>query len=143
VSAESLCVLVAETRSSREGSADPNTARARRPREAAEPTGIDPVPAKREGDRHCLGVIEGSGACDMLNRINASVRRSTRCVSFSAGGDDLRHTPSRGIGQDCTKASRSALIVSAWVVGIPCGNPLYVLSVPFCASRAGSGPESA
>jgi hypothetical protein len=26
-------------------------------------------------------------------------------------------------GQDCTKASRSALIVSASVVGMPCGNP--------------------
>jgi hypothetical protein len=26
-------------------------------------------------------------------------------------------------GQDCRKASRSALIVSAWVVGMPCGNP--------------------
>jgi putative transposase len=45
--------------------------------------------------------------------------------------------------EDCTKASRSALIVSAWVVGIPCGNPLYVFSVPFCTSRADSGPESA
>jgi hypothetical protein len=28
------------------------------------------------------------------------------------------------VGQDCRKASRSALIVSASVVGIPCGNPL-------------------
>jgi hypothetical protein len=32
--------------------------------------------------------------------------------------------PSRRVGQDCRKASRSALIVSAWVVGMPCGNPL-------------------
>jgi hypothetical protein len=47
------------------------------------------------------------------------------------------------VGQDCKKASRSALIVSAWVVGMPCGNPLYVFSVPFCTSRADSGPESA
>jgi hypothetical protein len=30
---------------------------------------------------------------------------------------------SRQAGQDCNQASRSALIVSAWVVGIPCGNP--------------------
>jgi NmrA-like family len=51
--------------------------------------------------------------------------------------------PSRRAGQDCMKASRSALIVWASVVGMPCGNPLYVFSVPFCTSRADSGPESA
>ena len=45
--------------------------------------------------------------------------------------------------QDCRKASRSALIVSACVVGQPCGNPLYVFSVPFRRSSAVSGPESA
>ena len=28
-------------------------------------------------------------------------------------------------------SNRSALMVSAWVVGIPCGKPGYVLSVPF------------
>ena len=28
-----------------------------------------------------------------------------------------------GVGQDLTKSSRSALIVSASVVGMPCGNP--------------------
>ncbi len=52
-------------------------------------------------------------------------------------------TPSRLADQDCKKASRSALIVSAWVVGMPCGNPEYVFSVPFCTSCADSGPESA
>src|SRR6202023_1809731 len=31
-----------------------------------------------------------------------------------------------GTGQEFNQASRSALIVSAWVVGMPCGNPLYV-----------------
>jgi len=41
------------------------------------------------------------------------------------------------------KASRSALIVSACVVGMPWGKPLYVLSVPFCTSLADRGPESA
>ena len=45
--------------------------------------------------------------------------------------------------QDCRNASRSALIVSAWVVGIPWGNHAYVLSVPFCTSSADNGPESA
>jgi hypothetical protein len=35
------------------------------------------------------------------------------------------------------------LIVSAWVVGMPWGNPLYVFSVPFGRSCADSGPESA
>jgi hypothetical protein len=33
-------------------------------------------------------------------------------------------SPSRRVGQDCRNASRSALIVSACVVGMPCGNPL-------------------
>jgi hypothetical protein len=28
--------------------------------------------------------------------------------------------------------SKSALIVSAWVVGMPWGDPWYVFSVPFC-----------
>jgi hypothetical protein len=31
--------------------------------------------------------------------------------------------PGGGVDQDCRKASRSALIVSAWVVGMPCGSP--------------------
>ena len=31
---------------------------------------------------------------------------------------------SKRVSQDCTKLSRSGLIVSAWVVGMPCGNPL-------------------
>jgi hypothetical protein len=66
-----------------------------------------------------------------------------RPAVFECQGAEPQPTPGRGIGQDCTKASRSALIVSAWVVGIPCGNPLYVFSVPFCTSRADSGPESA
>jgi hypothetical protein len=51
--------------------------------------------------------------------------------------------PPGRVGQDCTKASRSGLIVSACVVGMPCGKPLYVFSVPFCTSSADSGPESA
>src|SRR5664280_242254 len=38
--------------------------------------------------------------------------------------------------QDWMKANRSALIVSAWVVGMPCGNPEYVFKVPFCTSFA-------
>jgi anti-anti-sigma regulatory factor len=41
------------------------------------------------------------------------------------------------------KSSRSALIVSASVVGMPCGNPSYVFSVPFCRSCADSGAELA
>ena len=32
-------------------------------------------------------------------------------------------------------SSRSALIVSAWVVGIPCGKSWYVFRVPFAAVR--------
>lgn len=40
-------------------------------------------------------------------------------------------------------ASRSALIVSALDVGMPCGKPLYVFSVPFLASFADRRPESA
>ena len=41
------------------------------------------------------------------------------------------------------KASRSALIMSAWVVGILCGNPAYVFSVPFCTISTARGPEVA
>ena len=51
--------------------------------------------------------------------------------------------PGLGAGQDWMKASRSALIVSAWVVGMPCGKPWYVFRVPFRTSFADSGPESA
>ena len=42
-----------------------------------------------------------------------------------------------------TNASRSALMVPASVVGIPCGKPLYVFSVPFFSNFADSGAESA
>src|SRR5205807_8379040 len=41
------------------------------------------------------------------------------------------------------KLSRSALMVSASVVGMPCGKPLYVFKVLFCSNFADSGPESA
>jgi hypothetical protein len=41
------------------------------------------------------------------------------------------------------KASRSALIVSAWVVGMPCGKPGYFFRVPFCISSTARGPEVA
>src|SRR5207244_5152809 len=47
------------------------------------------------------------------------------------------------IGYAFRKASRSALIVSASVVGIPCGKPLYVFKVLFLSNSADSGPESA
>ena len=33
------------------------------------------------------------------------------------------------------------MIVSACVVGIPCGKPGYVFSVPFCTSLTARGPE--
>lgn len=45
--------------------------------------------------------------------------------------------------QDRMNSSRSALILSACVVGIPCGKPAYVFSVPFGSNSADSGPESA
>jgi hypothetical protein len=64
-------------------------------------------------------------------------------VGTSAQSAEPQPTPSRRVSQDCRNASRSALIVSASVVGQPCGNPLYVFSVPFCRSSADSGPESA
>jgi hypothetical protein len=44
---------------------------------------------------------------------------------------------------DLKKARRSGLIVSACVVGMPWGKPLYVLSVPFFKSFAERGAESA
>jgi hypothetical protein len=40
------------------------------------------------------------------------------------------------------KARRSELIVSACVVIMPCGRPLYVFSVPFFKSFADSGPAA-
>jgi hypothetical protein len=58
-------------------------------------------------------------------------------VTSTAPRSEATPAPGRRAGQDCRKASRSASIVSAW------GNPLYVFSVPFCRSRADSGPESA
>jgi PAS domain S-box-containing protein len=52
----------------------------------------------------------------------------------------------RGVADDAPQprmnSSRSALIVSASVVGMPCGNPSYVFSVPFGRSSADSGAES-
>jgi hypothetical protein len=82
-----------------------------------------------------------------------NVRTSTACPDVqsldetpscsSARAQSHSRRPAARVGQDCTKASRSALMVSASVVGMPCGNPLYVFSVPFCRSRADSGPESA
>ena len=47
------------------------------------------------------------------------------------------------VAQDRMKSRRSALMVSACVVGMPCGKPWYVFSVPFGRSFADSGPESA
>jgi hypothetical protein len=41
------------------------------------------------------------------------------------------------------KARISALIRSAFVVGIPCGNPGYALNVAFFSSFAAFGPEFA
>ena len=46
-------------------------------------------------------------------------------------------------GQDWMNASRSALMVSAWVVGMPCGKPAYVFRVALLRSCADSGAESA
>jgi hypothetical protein len=45
--------------------------------------------------------------------------------------------------QDWINVSKSLLIVSACVVGIPCGKPAYVFSVPFCTSSTARGPEVA
>jgi len=57
-----------------------------------------------------------------------------RCFAGQRGGN-IALTSGEGSGetvtnQDLIKASKSALICSAWVVGIPCGNPGYDLSVP-------------
>src|SRR5664279_5801423 len=71
--------------------------------------------------------------------------RSLSTTPRPAGvASDRRMQTSRLPGdQDWMKANRSALIVSAWVVGMPCGNAEYVFKVPFCTSFADSGPESA
>ena len=83
-----------------------------------------------------------------------AARRSLRHVRMVPSSDEspscssaqsAKPQPAPGcrVGQEFNQASRSALIVAAWVVGMPCGNPLYVFSVPFCTSFADSGPESA
>ena len=64
-------------------------------------------------------------------------------VECSAVGRRCRGGRQEPVLQDCTNVSRSALIVSACVVGIPCGNPSYVFSVPFGKSSADNGAESA
>jgi hypothetical protein len=73
-------------------------------------------------------------------QVSARPADRANCASVQPLGEEP--TPSRRVGQDCMNVSRSALIVSAWVVGMPCGKPLYVFSVPFCTSSADSGPES-
>ena len=75
-----------------------------------------------------------------------AARRSVRHVRmFPSSDESAKPQPAPGcrVGQEFNQASRSALIVAAWVVGMPCGNPLYVFSVPFRTSFADSGPESA
>jgi hypothetical protein len=68
-------------------------------------------------------------------RLTAPIRGAHRpvsaaCVQLSPSHEP-QPMPGPRVGQDFRKASRSTLIVSAWVVGMPCGNPLYVFSVPF------------
>ncbi|MGH3298350.1 MAG: hypothetical protein ACRDP7_41820 [Trebonia sp.] len=58
------------------------------------------------------------------------------------GGRAGQHVPGqKRDDQDWINASKSLLIVSACVVGIPCGKPVYVFSVPFCTSLTVRGPE--
>ena len=102
------------------------------------------LPLQRSGRKRSTAIrrwIEAdpahSAACPDVQSPDAA----PSCSSAPSSG--RQPAPSRRAGQDCTKASRSALIVWAWVVGMPCGNPGYVFSVPFCTSRADSGPESA
>ena len=52
------------------------------------------------------------------------VPSSDESVLFECTEPELQPAPTCRVGQDCMKASRSALIVSAWVVGMPCGNAL-------------------
>ena len=68
--------------------------------------------------------------------------RGDRRAPHQAPGRLSQSAPSSPRCDHRKKASRSALIVSAWVVGRPCGNPSYVLSVPFCTSSTDSGAES-
>src|SRR5436190_15015124 len=107
---------------------------------AQHPTHVDSDQGE-ESHYHHRGSARGEGAA----RPTPSGSDQARVPRWDSGGlgAEPQPTPSCRVGQACTKASRSALIVSAWVVGIPCGNALYVFSVPSCTSRADSGPESA
>ena len=49
----------------------------------------------------------------------------------------------RDYRHDLMNARKSALIVAASVVGIPCGKPLYVFKSPCLRRRADRGAESA
>jgi hypothetical protein len=73
-----------------------------------------------------------AGAMLLLTGANVAMLELVRFVSCPSPYYLLRR-----------KASRSALIVSACVVGIPCGKSLYVLRTPFFSSFADKGPASA
>jgi hypothetical protein len=88
---------------------------------------------------------EMANCCDSL-----LVREDAGVIAASLRGAERMRREGRSVPPaayypyDCfRKASRSALIVSACVVGMPCGKPLYVFSVPFFSSFADNGPASA
>jgi hypothetical protein len=76
----------------------------------------------------CVGAAE---RCDLLTLI------------FKAQNHKIAAFRSSYIVQPRIKAKRSALIVAASVVGIPCGNPGYDFNVPLGSNFADIGPEFA
>jgi hypothetical protein len=74
--------------------------------------------ALRSAPSHGTNLPQGAAALRSKKEPRPHPSRSAEAWSSSSAGSCRR------VGQDCRKASRSALIVSAWVVGMPCGNPL-------------------
>jgi len=93
---------------------------------------------------------EPPGKACLAPRTSCSTAPMIHLPQLAGNGFTVPPTPPGGeagmrarIDQDRRNSRRSALIVAASVVGMPCGKPWYVFSVPFCTSFADSGPESA
>jgi hypothetical protein len=87
---------------------------------------------------------EASGSSARRRPAGRMLALAARCSPSAAVAWAGQHVPrKKWKDQDWINASKSLLIVSACVVGIPCGKPGYVFSVPFFTSSTARGPELA
>ena len=107
---------------------------------------VSPRPPNPGGEEHIAHAHTARRSRACVDRRSSSHSRlpfaATDAHRIKRPGRLSQPAPSSPRCDHRKKASRSALIVSAWVVGRPCGNPSYVLSVPFCTSSTDSGAES-